>query len=110
MMTLSTGTMLGTACIILAIVLIASSRYRYWLAFMLAGAIFWTGFELLRLFMQWTFDLNIWSAYAGTLFLVVIAIAGVYMYSHYQTVKFHHQRLKCIEHTPVYEDDRQYTG
>ncbi|TXJ07613.1 MAG: hypothetical protein E6Q25_07440 [Acinetobacter sp.] len=102
MMTLDFATILGLACVVLAVSLIAFSRYRYWLVFMVAGMAFWGSLELLRFAIQSVVDIPLLYGYisAFMLMLVVLTIA-LALNDYRQTNK---SKVSCIEHTPVYED------
>ncbi|KAA8732394.1 hypothetical protein F4V57_10005 [Acinetobacter qingfengensis] len=107
MTTMSMATVLGLSCVALAICLIAFSRYRHWLLFMGAGMVFWGGLELLRVIIQSLIDMPLLYGYITAFMLSLLGITGLIIWydrQHSKVIK----KVKCIEHTPVYEDDQHH--
>ncbi|GAA5000934.1 hypothetical protein GCM10023206_03140 [Acinetobacter puyangensis] len=111
MMTLDFTTMLGVACVALAVTLIALSRYRYWLVFMAAGMVFWGSLELLRVAIQSVIEMPLLYGYISAFMLSLLGFTVIIALYDYRHAKVAPVKVNCIEHTPVYEDDQhQYTG
>ena len=112
MFAISFTMLLGLILITLAVVLIAFSRYREWLLFMFAGMGFWVGLELLRAFIQMMVDIPLLYGYISAFMIFLVGVAVVLAIKDQKAFKkAAAQKINCIEHTPVYEDDqRQYTG
>lgn len=108
-MTLDFTTILGLACVVLAVSCIAFSRYRYWLVFMVAGMAFWGSLELLRFAIQSVVDMPVLYGYISAFMLALIALSLVLAINDYR--QSNKPKVNCIEHTPVYEDEqRPYLG
>ncbi len=99
-------TLLGVGCIALAVSLIAFSRYRHWLVFMVAGMAFWGSLELLRVAIQSVVDMSLLSGYISAFMLSLVGFTIVIALNDRRHAKGSAEKVDCIEHTPVYEDDR----
>lgn len=111
MFSMNFAMLFGLGCIALAVLLIAFSRHRAWLVFFFAGMGFWGSLELVREIIQRVFDVSVLSGYlsAFMVFLAFITVAFA-IKDHKELKKAAQHKVKCIEHTPVYEDDqRQYS-
>jgi hypothetical protein len=107
MTTITMTTILGLSCVVLAIAIIAFSRYRYWLVFMGAGMVFWAGLELLRMLIQSLVEMPLLSGYVTAFLLSLIGFTALIIWydrRHPKIIK----KAQCIEHTPVYENDHHY--
>lgn len=111
MVALNLATLIGVSCVALAVLLIALSRYRYWLVFMCAGMVFWGSLELLRYAIQSVIDMPLLYGYISALMITLIGFTVAIALNDRRHAKSHANKVNCIEHTPVYEDDqRQYLG
>ena len=109
MMTLDFTTTLGVACVVLAVSFIAFSRYRYWLAFMVAGMAFWGSLELLRFAIQSVIEMPLLYGYISAFMVTLVGLTVILALNDSRHTR--KPKVTCIEHTPVYEDDqRQYLG
>lgn len=110
-MTLDFMTLTGITCVAISMVLVAFSRYRYWLIFMLAGVLFWSILELLRIVIQSITDLSMITGYICAAMLMFMTLTLMLFKYDQRQERLNHQKVKCIEHTPVHEDDQhQYSG
>ena len=100
-------TMLGLSCVVLAVCIIAFSRYRHWLVFMGAGVIFWAILEVLRIIVQSVVDMSLLYAYVSAFLLILSGLTVLIVWYDKQHPKAA-KKVKYIEHTPVYEDDRHH--
>lgn len=108
MMTLDFATTLGICCVVIAVLCIAYSRYRYWLVFMFAGMIFWAGLELIRFLIQSLIDMPLLYGYISAFVFSLLGFTIALIIKDYRH-KSKISKVNCIEHTPVYDDDRQCT-
>ena len=112
MFSMSSTTLLGLTIVVGAVILIACSRYREWLLFMLAGMAFWFGLELLRTVIQMMVDMPLLHGYVSAFLVFLGGVAVALAIKDFnETRKKNRPKPECIEHTPVYEDDQhQYLG
>ena len=96
----------GLGFIVLAILALAFSRYRQGLGFMFAGMAFWMGLELVRIAIQSVFEMSLLNGYL-TAFMCFLAGMTVVLIikDHRDAKRAELNKARCIEHTPVYEDD-----
>lgn len=96
--------LLSLSCIIFTIVLIACSRYQEWLKFLFAGMGFWLVLELVALGLRTWLEMSVLNAYASVFLLFLGLLTIIFAVKDHQTAK-QASRMKCIEHTPVYENE-----
>lgn len=110
-MTLDLTASVGITCVALAVLLVAFSRYRYWLVFMGAGMLFWGSLELVRIAIQSIIDMPLLYGYISAFMLFLFGFVLLIAYADRKHSKAHATKVNCIEHTPVYEEDKhQYYG
>lgn len=97
-----TGMMIGMGLVALGIIIIFFSPYRRWLGFMLAGMLFWSFLEIVRVSSQYLFNLTDLQGYM-TGVGVVLGLLATWLATTEQ--KPASAPAQCIEHTPVYEED-----
>ena len=106
MLSISFTTLIALLCITLAVVLMAFSRYREWLFYLMAGMGFWLVLEFIAFALRYAFDLAWLNSYAmGFLcFLGLLTIA--FMIGDYRAKKQTQKNtpVKYIEHTPLEQD------
>lgn len=98
----TTGMLIGGGLLTIGILIILFSPYRRWLAFMLAGMLFWSFLEAVRAGSQYLFSFNDFQGYM-TGIGVALAILASWLAA---TEKKNGQTaVLYIEHTPVYDDE-----
>ncbi len=98
----TTGMVVGGGLVTLGIVIILFSPYRRWLAFMLAGMVFWSFLEVMRVSTQYLFSFNDFQGY-----MTGIGVALGVLASWLAATEKKAQSIPVlyIEHTPVYDDE-----
>lgn len=94
--------MIGGGLVALGMLIIFFSPYRRWLGFMLAGMLFWCFLEIIRACSQYLFNL---SDFQGYMTGVGAALGVLALWLAATDDKPVNSVQRCIEHTPVYEDD-----
>ena len=102
MITSTTGMMLGGGLLATGILIILFSPYRRWLAFMLAGMMFWSFLEAVRAGSQYLFSFNDFQGYM-TGIGSALALLASWLAATEQKVE--EAPVLYIEHTPVYDDE-----
>lgn len=103
-MMIPNSALVGCGILVLAIGLVLFSPYRRWLVFMLAGMSFWGVVELLRFAMQAIFDASLIASYTMALSFIFMVMTAVLMYDD-RRIRRQQQKVPCIEHTPVYDQE-----
>lgn len=102
MMSSSIGLVVGAGLLSLGLVIIFFSPYRRWLGFMVAGMAFWSFLEVVRVSSQYLFSFTDFQGYIAGIGIALTFLASWLATSDKQTS---HAPVKCIEHTPVYDND-----
>lgn len=98
----TTGMMVGGALLSVGVLIILFSPYRRWLAFMLAGMLFWSFLEAVRAGSQYLFSVNDFQGYM-TGIGVALAILASWLAATETAAE--QAPVLYIEHTPVYDDE-----
>ncbi|RYY80880.1 MAG: hypothetical protein EOO69_00230 [Moraxellaceae bacterium] len=97
------STMIGGGLVALGMIIIFFSPYRRWLGFMLAGMLFWCFLEIIRAASQYLFSFTDFQGYMTGVGAALALLATWLAATNEQQPVTGQQR--CIEHTPVYEED-----
>ena len=106
MVTANLATIVGLSLVAAALIAVFFSPYRRWLNFMLAGMVFWGLLEVVRYSVQRVFELPITYSYLSAIFLAMALVTLLLLREDRRAERALAKR-RCIEHTPVYEDDHQ---
>lgn len=106
MVTANIATILGLSLVAVALIAVLFSPYRRWLSFMLAGMVFWGILEVIRVSVQAFLDLPITYSYLIALTSAMLIVTLLLMREDRRAQRALAER-RCIEHTPVYEDDQR---
>ena len=107
MFSMSFTTLFAILSIIFAVLLMAFSRYREWLFYLMAGMGFWLILEFIAFGLRYFFDLEWLNSYAMG-FLGVLGVLTIMFVIHDYRVAKRHMKTsnkKYIEHTPLIEQD-----
>lgn len=102
MISSTTGMMIGGGLLAVGIIIIFFSPYRRWLAFMLAGMVFWSFLEATRVGAQYLFSFNDFQGYMTG---IGIALGLLASWLAATEKKVEAAPVRYIEHTPVYDDE-----
>lgn len=102
MMSSSVGLIVGASLLSLGLIIIFFSPYRRWLGFMLGGMGFWSFLEVIRVSSQYLFS---FTDFQGYITGIGVALAFLASWLAASEKKAQTQPVKCIEHTPVYDND-----
>ena len=106
MVTANLATIVGLSLVAAALIAVFFSPYRRWLSFMVAGMVFWGILEVIRLGVQAVFEMPITYSYLTALTSAMLIVTMLLLREDRRAERALAQR-RCIEHTPVYEDDQQ---
>ena len=106
MVTANLATIVGLSLVAAALIAVLFSPYRRWLSFMVAGMVFWGILEVIRLGVQAVFEMPITYSYLTSLTSAMLIVTMLLLREDRRAERALAQR-RCIEHTPVYEDDQQ---
>lgn len=106
MLTANIASLIGLSLIAAALIAVFFSPYRRLFTFMGAGMLFWGLVEVLRLSMQALFELPLIYSYLTASMLSMVLIAMLLLREDRRAERALHER-RCIEHTPVYEEEQQ---
>ena len=106
MLTANLATIVGFSLVAAAVVAVFFSPYRRWLSFMAAGMLVWGLIEMIRVGTQAWFDLPMTYSYLSALTAVMMVVTFLLLREDRRAERALAKR-RCIEHTPVYEDDQQ---
>ncbi|MDH2172157.1 hypothetical protein N5J50_06660 [Acinetobacter johnsonii] len=106
MVTANIATIVGLSLVAAALIAVFFSPYRRWLSFMVAGMVFWGILEVIRLGVQAVFEMPITYSYLTALTSAMLIVTMLLLREDRRAERALAQR-RCIEHTPVYEDDQQ---
>lgn len=107
MTTANLASILGLSLLAVALIVIFFSPYRRWLSFMLAGMLFWGILESIRYTIQAISEWSVTSSYLLASFIMMILTTLILLREDRKAARAATKR-RYIEHTPVYEDDRQH--
>ncbi|MFV5490342.1 AciT family ciprofloxacin tolerance protein [Acinetobacter sp. ASP199] len=106
MVTANLATIVGFGLVAAAVLVVFFSPYRRWLSFMVAGMFTWVLIEVIRLGTQTLFELTMTYGYLAALSSVMVIVTLLLLREDRRAERALAKR-RCIEHTPVYEDDQQ---
>ncbi len=98
----TTGMIVGGALLSVGVLIILFSPYRRWLAFMLAGMLFWSFLEAVRASSQYLFSFNDFQGYM-TGVGIALGLLASWLAATEKTAE--QAPALYIEHTPVYDDE-----
>jgi len=104
MVTTVFATIVGFGLIAVALMAVFFSPYRHWLGFMFGGMLFWGLLEVVRYSVQNAFELSVAYSYLTALSVAMLALTAFLLREDNRAQKALANR-RCIEHTPVYEDE-----
>ncbi len=104
MVTTVIATIVGFGLIAVALMAVFFSPYRHWLGFMFGGMLFWGLLEAIRFSVQNVFDMSVSYSYLTALSIAMLGLTAFLLREDSRAQKALANR-RCIEHTPVYEDD-----
>ena len=103
------ATILGMSLVAAAVIAVFFSPYRRWLNYMLAGMLVWGMVEVIRFGTQAVFELTMISRYFVALMTTMTVFILMLLLEDRRAERASAKR-QYIEHTPVYEDDQQYSS
>lgn len=106
MVTANLAIIFGFSCLAAALIAVFFSPYRHWLSFMFAGMMVWGVIEVIRFGTQIAFELPITYSYLAALTVTMVVITLLLLREDRRAERALAKR-RCIEHTPVYDDDQQ---
>lgn len=106
MVTANLATIVGFSLVAAAVLVVFFSPYRRWLSFMVAGMFTWGLIEVIRLATQTLFELPMTYGYLAALSSVMVIVTLLLLREDRRAERALAKR-RCIEHTPVCEDDQQ---
>ncbi|WP_425918981.1 ciprofloxacin tolerance protein AciT [Acinetobacter sp. TSRC1-2] len=107
MVTANLATIVGLSLIAAALIAVFFSPYRRLLSFMFAGMLFWGLIEVVRFGTQVVFELPVTYSYLTALMSAMVVVAMLLVREDRRAERALNER-RCIEHTPVYEEDQQH--
>ncbi|NCI77808.1 ciprofloxacin tolerance protein AciT [Acinetobacter kanungonis] len=109
MVTANLATIIGLSCVAVALIAVFFSPYRRWLSFMFAGMMFWGLLEMIRLSTQVVFELPMAYSYLAAV-SIAMGMLSLLLFREDRRAERASSKRRYIEHTPVYEDDQQYSS
>ena len=106
MLTANVASVVGLGLVSAAVIAVFFSPYRRWLSFMFAGMLVWGLIEVIRVGTQILLDLPTTYGYLAALTVTMVVITLLLWHEDRRAERALAKR-RCIEHTPVYEDDQQ---
>ena len=106
MVTANFATILGMSLVAAAVIAVFFSPYRRWLSFMLAGMLAWGLIEVIRFGAQTLFELPMAHSYL-TAMASAMTVFSLMLLREDRRAERALAKRRCIEHTPVYDDERQ---
>ncbi len=106
MVTANLATIVGLSLIATALIAVFFSPYRRWLSFMLAGMLVWGLIEIVRFGAQSVFELPMAYSYLTAVTSAMMVFTLILLREDRRAEQALAKR-RCIEHTPVYEDEQQ---
>jgi len=103
MVTANLATIIGLSCVAVALIAV------FWLSFMFAGMMFWGLLEMIRLSIQVVFDVPMAYSYLAAV-STAMAMVTLLLFREDRRAERALSKRRYIEHTPVYEDDQQYSS
>ena len=107
MVTANLATIVGLSLVAAAVLIVFFSPYRRWLSFMVAGMFTWGLIEIIRFGTQTLFELPMTYAYLASFSSVMVIVTLLLLREDRRAERALLAKRRCIEHTPVYEDDQQ---
>lgn len=106
MVTANLATILGLSLVAAALIAVWFSPYRRWLSYMCAGMLVWGLIEVIRFGTQTIFELPMTYSYL-TAITAAMAVVTLLLLREDRRAERALAKRRCIEHTPVYEDEQQ---
>lgn len=107
MVTANLATIVGLSLIAAALIAVFFSPYRRLLSFMCAGMLFWGLIEVVRFGTQAIFELPMTYSYLTASMSAMVVVAMLLIREDRRAERALIER-RCIEHTPVYEEEQQH--
>ena len=108
MLTANLATIVGLSLLATAVLAVFFSPYRRWLGFMVAGMLTWSLVEVIRIGTEKLFQLPMAYGYLAALISLMVMVSFMLIREDRRAERALAKR-QYIEHTPVYEDDQQYS-
>lgn len=106
MLTANIASVVGIGFLSAAVIAVFFSPYRRWLSFMLAGMMVWGLIEVIRIGTQVLLNFPITYSYLAALTAAMVVIT-LLLWNEDRRAERALAKRRCIEHTPVYEEDQQ---
>lgn len=106
MVTANLATIVGLSLIAAALIAVFFSPYRRLLSFMFAGMLFWGLIEIVRFSTEMVFELPMAYSYLTAITSAMVIVTMLLLREDQRAERALAKR-RCIEHTPVYEDEQQ---
>ena len=106
MVTANLATIVGMSFIAMALIAVFFSPYRRWLSFMLAGMLVWGLIEVIRFGTQTVIELHMTYSYLTAITAAMVVFTLILLGEDRRAERALAKR-RCIEHTPVYDDEQQ---
>ncbi|ENU21102.1 hypothetical protein F994_00570 [Acinetobacter bohemicus ANC 3994] len=106
MVTANLATLVGLSLIAAALIAVFFSPYRRLLSFMFAGMLFWGLIEIVRFSTEMVFELPMTYSYLTAITSAMLIVTMLLLREDHRAERALAKR-RCIEHTPVYEDEQQ---
>lgn len=106
MATADLASIVGISLVAVALIAVFFSPYRRWLSFMLAGMLVWGLIEVIRFGTQTVFELPMTYSYLTAITAAMVVFTLILLGEDRRAERALAKR-RCIEHTPVYDDEQQ---